>query len=384
MTVIHSALIVSSGSIEQDGWVRFDGERIAARGTGDSWRAETDDTVVDARGGVLTPGFIDLHCHGGGTAGFDGDVEEIRAALAVHRAHGTTRSVLSLVTAKVADLEGQLATIASVAEDDPLVLGSHLEGPFLDAQHKGAHDEALLTDPTAERVEALLTAARGTLAQVTLAPEKTHALDATRRFAEAGVRVAVGHTAADRDGALAAFDAGASILTHAFNAMDGLHHRAPGPIGAALARDHVTLELINDGVHVEPVISRMLFDAAPGRVALITDAMAAAGAADGVYILGSLSVTVTDGVARLTDGGSIAGSTLTMDGALRQSVGACGIELATAVDALTRIPARALGRDGDLGVLEAGFAADAVLLTPELEVTRVWGAGTPLAVPAGN
>ncbi|WP_156762091.1 N-acetylglucosamine-6-phosphate deacetylase [Microbacterium karelineae] len=381
MTVIHSAQLVSSGSVEADAWVRFEGDRIAARGTGTSWRecAAPAEDIVDAAGGIITPGFIDLHCHGGGAAGFDGAEDRIHAALAVHRAHGTTRSVLSLVTATVPDLESQLETIARVAEADPLVLGSHLEGPFLDALHKGAHDEALLADPTTERVEALIAAARGRLVQVTIAPERPRALEATARFVEAGVRVAVGHTAADHDGALAAFDAGASILTHAFNAMDGLHHRAPGPIGAALARDHVTLELIDDGVHVHPVIARMLFDAAPRRVALVTDAMAAAGAADGVYILGSLSVTVSGGVARLTDGGAIAGSTLTMDGALRQTVGSCGVDLATAVDAMTRVPARALGRDGDLGALEVGFAADAVLLDEALRVRRVWGAGESLA-----
>jgi N-acetylglucosamine-6-phosphate deacetylase len=213
--------------------------------------------------------------------------------------------------------------------------------------------------------------------QITLAPEKRGAMAAIPQLVDAGVAVAVGHTAAGYEAALAAFDAGASILTHAFNAMDGIHHRAPGPIGAALARRHVTLELINDGVHVHPAVAKMLWDAAPGRVALITDAMAAAGAADGDYVLGSLAVRVENGTARLVDGGAIAGSTLTLDAALRQSVDACGVPIVDAVDALTRVPADAIGR-GDLGRLEPGAAADAALLTSRFEVTRVWGAGNTL------
>ena len=139
----------------------------------------------------------------------------------------------------------------------------------------------------------------------------------------------------------------------------------------------MTLELINDGVHVHPAVAKMLWDAAPGRVALITDAMAAAGAADGEYMLGSLAVRVEDGTARLVEGGAIAGSTLTLDAALRQSVDVCGIKLPAAVDALTRIPANAIGR-GDLGRLEVGAAADAVLLSDDLRVARVWGAGHAL------
>lgn len=377
MTLIHSAHLVS-GTETPDGWVRFDGDRVVARGVGSSWRDERDAHVVDAAGGVLTPGFIDLHCHGGGGTSFDGGEDAIRTALAAHRAHGTTRSVLSLVTASIPDLARQVGEIAGLAERDPLVIGSHLEGPFLDAAHKGAHDPTLLVDPAPSVVDALIDAGRGSIAQVTLAPEKPGADDAIDRFVAAGVRVAVGHTAAGYDDALAAFDRGASMLTHAFNAVDGIHHRAPGPVGAALHRDGITIEVINDGVHVHPAVVKMLFDAAPGRVALVTDAMSAAGKADGRYDLGSLAVTVTDGVARLADGGAIAGSTLLLDQALRQAVGACGVALADAVDALTRVPARAIGRD-DLGALDVGCAADAVLLTQDLDVRRVWGAGREIA-----
>ena len=165
----------------------------------------------------------------------------------------------------------------------------------------------------------------------------------------------------------AAFDAGATILTHAFNAMPGLHHRDPGPVGAAASDPRVTLEVIADGVHLHPEMVRLAFRAAPGRIALVTDAMAAAGAADGRYDLGSLEVDVVDSVARLARGGAIAGSTLTQDAALRRAV-AAGVTLVDAVAALTSTPARAIGRAGDLGALAPGFFADAVLLSADLDV----------------
>jgi N-acetylglucosamine-6-phosphate deacetylase len=187
--------------------------------------------------------------------------------------------------------------------------------------------------------------------------------------------VAIGHTDADYDQAKHAFEAGATIVTHAFNAMNGIHHRAPGPIAAATGTQGVVLELICDGVHVHPEVMRMLFAAAPGRIALVTDAMAAAGSADGDYILGSLAVEVRDGIARLAGGGSIAGSTLTLDAALRRAVTDVGIPVEAAVAALTETPAAAIGRGAELGRLAPGFAADAVLLDDDFTVTHVWAAG---------
>lgn len=377
--VIHSARLVSGGSVTQDSFVAFSGDTVAAVGTGADWKALAPAETVDATGLILTPGFIDIHGHGGNARSFDDGADSIRSALEVHRAHGTTRSVLSLVTASVDDLVERVGVIADLAEADPTILGSHLEGPFLDVGHQGAHTPELLHAPERASITRLVDAARGTLRQVTLAPELPGGIDAIRQFVDAGVVVAVGHTNVDYEGALEAFDAGASILTHAFNAMNGIHHRAPGPVAAAAASPSVTLEIINDGVHVHPEVVRIAFAAAPGRIALITDAMAAAGSDDGVYQLGSLSVTVTAGVARLTVGDSIAGSTLTLDDALRRAVHEVGISLADAVTALTTTPARAIGRAADLGQLAPGFAADAVLLDDDLTVARVWAAGTRVA-----
>jgi N-acetylglucosamine-6-phosphate deacetylase len=380
---------------EDDGfWVVFDGDRITATGDGAGWAAHaaagTD--VVDAAGAVLTPGFIDLHAHGGGGVSFDtaadhgpadhGPADAIGRALAVHRAHGTTRSVLSLVANPIAALERSLAAIADLAERDPLVLGSHLEGPFLAPGRRGAHNPDFLISPAPAVIERLGAAARGTLRQITIAPELPGALDAIPALAEAGVVVAVGHTEADEEQAQAAFDRGARLLTHAFNAMPGIGHRNPGPVVAAIRDERVTAELILDEVHVHPDVARLLIDAAAGRVALITDAMAAAGSADGSYRLGSLDVTVVDGVARLAgpDGapGAIAGSTLTLDHALRVATRRCGMSLRAAVTALTWVPARVLGIDHVLGRLAPGYAADAVLLNGGCEVRAAWGAGRRL------
>lgn len=376
-TIIHSARVVADGAEASDAWVEMQGDTIAAVGTGDDWRSRASAaTIIDARevagpGAILTPGFVDIHGHGGGGFSYEGDESGIRAARALHLAYGTTRAVLSLVSGSLEHLTAQVARIAAMTQTDADILGSHLEGPFLDHGHRGAHDPASLRAATPDAVAALLEAGAGTIRQVTLAPELPGAAEAMRAFVEAGVCVAVGHTDADLEATCAAFEAGATILTHAFNAMPPLHHRAPGPVGAATAEPRVTLEVIADGVHVHPELIRILFAAAPGRIALITDAMAAAGVGDGRYVLGSLEVDVVDGVARLVETGAIAGSTLTQDAALRVTL-AAGVDLPAAVDALTRAPAAAIGVADRHGSLRPSFAADAVLLDASLAVRGVW------------
>lgn len=386
-TLVHSVELVTDGVRTPNAWVRMLGGVVYDVGVGASWNEavageasagaeHTPAEIVDGSGCYLTPGFIDIHVHGGGGAANEEGAEAIHRMLDVHREHGTTRAVLSLVTGRPGDLVSHLETIAGLTGTHPSVLGSHLEGPFLADQYKGAHDPSMLRSPLPAETEAMLTAANGTLRQITLAPELPGGFEAITAFTDAGVAVAVGHTSADYDTALAAFDAGASILTHTFNGMPGLHHRAPGPVGAAFRTPHVTLELINDGVHVHPALASLVFDQAPGRVALITDAMVATCAHDGDYMLGSLPVRVRDGVARLIEGGSIAGSTLTLDAALRQTVSACGVALEDAVRALTATPAAAIGRGHDLGSLKPGYAADAVLLDQSLHVKRTWVEGS--------
>ena len=370
-TLLHSATAVDARGEVPDAWVLLDGDVIRAVGDGPE-RPQADE-VVDLAGEWITPGFVDLHGHGGG--GEDYGTGDLPAALAAHRAHGTTRAVVSLASEALEVLERQLRAVAALAHDDPRVLGSHLEGPFLAPARRGAHAETALRHPDATTIDRLLAAADGTLRQVTIAPELPGALDAIRRFVAAGVVVAIGHTDADAPTARAAFDAGATLLTHAFNAMPGIHHRSPGPVVAAFDDDRVCLELVLDGHHVDPHVAAVAFASAPGRIALVTDAMAAAAGVDGTYRLGALDVDVTGGVATVAGTDTLAGSTLTQDLALGLAIDGLGLSRPDAVAAVTCTPARILDLDDRLGLLEPGYAADVVALDETFAVTAVWAAG---------
>ena len=379
MTVLlHSAARIDERGEVPDAWVLFDGDTIAATGTGLATAPDAEERV-DLDGARLVPGFIDLHGHGGGGYAYDGDGEEsIYAALAPHRARGTTRSVLSLVANPLVSLRNSLAEIAELSRRDPLILGTHLEGPYLAPERRGAHNAEYLRDPDPVVIDELLSAAHGTLRQITIAPELPGALDAIEYLAGHGVVVAVGHTGADAETTRAAFDRGARILTHVFNAMPGIHHRQPGPIVAAFEDERITLELVLDGHHVHPDVAALTFESAPGRVALITDAMAAAAADDGDYRLGSLNVSVRGGIALLSGTETLAGSTLTQDVALRIAVDRVGLSWPDAVASVTAVPARALRIQDRFGLLAPGYVADAVALDDTGHVTAVWAAGARL------
>jgi N-acetylglucosamine-6-phosphate deacetylase len=321
---------------------------------------------------------VDTHVHGGG--GFDyatEDPEEAVAAREFHAANGTTTSFASLLTAPVDVLCRQLATLADLVDDGHFA-GIHLEGPFLSERQRGAHDPALLRAPDPASVARLVEAGRGRLAMVTLAPELPGALPAITELTAQGVRAAVGHAAPDEHTLAAALDAGATVATHLFNAMPAIHHRRPGPVPRLLVDPRVGIELIGDGFHVHPDVLRMAVAAAgPDRVALVTDAMAAAGMSDGDYTLGSLDVRVREGRARLIapDGsaGSIAGSTVTMAGAFEVVTGILG-DVGTVAAMASTNPARRFGLP-EVGGIAPGNRADLCVVDPAGALQRVMRGG---------
>jgi N-acetylglucosamine-6-phosphate deacetylase len=378
--VIHSVRLISSGLDRPAAFVAFRDGRVLATGTGSGWRELAGDgaEVFDGAGHILTPGLLDIHNHGGAGASYGDSADALRTARRLHRQHGITRQLLSLVTAAPDALISHIQVAAAETQRDPTILGIHLEGPFLARQYCGAHDPALLRDPDPDLVERLLGAADGTLRQVTMAPERAHFAESARILSEAGVVVAAGHTAATYEQARAAIDAGATLLTHTFNAMPGVHHRAPGPVLAFAENSGGWLEVIDDGVHVRPEVIRMLCRLAPGRVALVSDAMAAAGVGDGRYRLGNLDVDVTEGVARMTGRRSLAGSTLTLDVAVARAVQEVGLTPLAAIEAATAIPAQILGMDDRFGRMEPGYVADAVLFDSDWQVREVWIDGRPV------
>ena len=370
--LLTNARVVTPAGILEPGWVRIDADRILDVG---SAPAPSDVGVRHELGGRwVVPGFIDLHVHGGGGhAMLSPDPGEILAAAEFHRGHGTTGCLASIVSAP---LDEMLAALAAARDPGPGVLGSHLEGPFLNPSMAGAHDPGHLLPPDPAIFERMLDVAGGTLRVITVAPELPGGLELVRRAVAAGVVVALGHSDADHAQASAAFDAGASLVTHLFNAMRPWHHRDPGVVGAGLTRPDVVCELINDGIHLHDATARVAFGAAgPGRIALVTDSIAATGTGEGEPRLGSTAVQVRDGAVRLEDGRTLAGSTLTMDVALRRAVRELGVPMTVAVEAASVTPARVLGMAAEAGSLQAGRRADLLVLSDDLAVEAVMAGG---------
>lgn len=370
MTLVTGGQVVLPDRVV-GGWVHVVDGRVREVGTGPE---PEDADRRDVGGGYVLPGFVDIHCHGGGGASFTTtDPDEARRAARFHRGHGTTTMLASLVTASFDTLAAQAGMLGRLA-DEGVVAGVHFEGPFLSPRRCGAQDPAYLRDPDPAGFDRLVAAAGGYARMMTVAPELPGSVDLVRRAVDAGVVAAVGHTDATYDQTRAAVDGGARVATHLFNGMRPLHHREPGPVLACLAAAEVTCELINDGTHLaDPVVA---YAASSENVALVTDAMGAAGMADGVYQLGSMRVRVVDGVARLAEGDTIAGSTLTMDVAVRRAVLDVGLTWPVVARAASLTPARVLGLDHVTGSLEPGKRADLVVLdAADLSVRSVMGAG---------
>ncbi len=381
MLLLAGGRIVTPGGVLSPGWIRLAGPLIDAVGTGGA----RDQPALDLRGQWVLPGFVDMHVHGGGGVSFtEGTSGEAWKAAGFHRAHGTTSMLASLVTAPLAELEARAAMLAGLA-DDGIIAGLHLEGPFLSPARRGAQDTRHMLTPDVAVFERLHAAARGHLRVITLAPELPGAARVIEAATRAGVTVAIGHTDATAEVTLAAVDAGATHATHLFNGMRPLHHREPGAAGALLDRDEVTCEVIADGVHLHDIAIRLAARVkGPGRLVLVSDAMAAAGMPDGSYRLGSMRVTVAGGVARLLEdpaqAGAIAGSTATLAGVLRHAI-AAGLPVPDAAAAASTTPARVLGLGHRTGALRPGLAADLVVCDDDFRPRAVMRHGEWLAAP---
>lgn len=375
MTLIAAGTIVLEDRVCKPGWLAISAGRIIDCAPGPAPRPPDHDFAHH----VVVPGFVDMHVHGGGGASYtDGISSEIEQAAEFHLRHGTTTTVASLVTASPDDLLRQVRVLTEMTRQKT-VAGVHLEGPWLSAVRCGAHDSTLMRDPDPAEIDALLTAADGTIRMVTLAPELPGSQDAITRIADADVVVAIGHTDASYEDAQRAIESGATVGTHVFNAMRPLHHRDPGPALALLEDPRITVELIADGVHLHPALVRQVIETVgPGRVALITDAMAAAGMPDGSFRIGAVEVEVTERVARVRGMSTIAGSTATMDQLFRTLVGQLGGSdeaLAKAARMTATTPARALKLD-HVGSLRVGMDANCVVLEQGLRVQQVMRNGS--------
>ena len=375
---LHGRAFVD-GEIRERVNVTLDGGRIAAVQVG-----EPAPPGAQSIAGVLAPGFMDLHVHGGAGADFmDGSVEAVRRVCAFHARHGTVALAATTLSAGRAEVTAAIAAAAEVARDprpgEARVAAINIEGPYLNPAKAGAQDPAALRAVVRGEVEEWLAAAGDLPVAMTVAPEVDGVM---KLIAELAGRVtfSIGHTEADEDLASRALAAGACRFTHLWNAMPPLHHRRPGAVGAALAAGpDVVLELIADGLHVHPLLLAATFRAAPRRVALITDAIRAAGMPDGRYGLARLEVEVREGGARLPSG-ALAGSLLTMDAAVRTMVLGAGVRLALALPLASEIPALALGLAAK-GRIAPGADADLVELDDDLRATRVWIAGDALEQP---
>lgn len=374
-----SQLLRARRVLTEQGWqddcqLRIEGDTIVA--------VEPIPAGVSARdAGLLCPAYIDTHVHGGAGADVMDAAPDALDTIAMHKAReGVGAFLPTTVTAPLEVIREALMRIARrcrTGGPGAQILGSYLEGPYFTPQNKGAHPAELFRELDIAELDALLDASQNTLRVVALAAEKPGAPEAIRHLKQRGIRVMLGHSAATYAQTRSAFDAGADGLVHCYNGMTGLHHREPGMVGAGLTDKRAWLELIADGHHVHPAAMQLCCCCAKERVVLITDAMQAAGMPDGQYTLCGDEVTLRGGIVRTRTGG-LAGSTLTLDAAVRNLVRYAGVSSGEAIHMASLHPARLLGIDRLLGSLQAGKRANIVALDEALYPEQIWIQGQAL------
>jgi len=362
------------GELREGTLIRIDDGRIT-----DIRDAAHPPSGSDAFDGVIVPGFIDVHVHGGNGADFmdatDAAVARVRR---FHAREGTTAMAATTLSASRQDLHDAVTTIARAPQinDGSDICGIHLEGPYISSARAGAQDVASIRPAEIHELAALLAEGPNLRWMMTVAPEIEGARALIEHFRDR-ILFSIGHTSADYADCVAALTWGASHFTHLFNAMTGLGHRKPGAVGAAFTSVDATVELIADGIHVHPAVLRIAALAMPHRIALITDAVRACGMPDGNYKLYEHDITVADGAARLADG-TLAGSVLTMRCAVQNMVELAGLPLDLVLPLATEVPARILDVANRKGKLAPGFDADIVVLTDRFEIAATYLRGARL------
>ena len=362
--IISAATVLIEEELQKEVWLEIEDGVIRSINSGTS-------PEYDLRyDGILIPGFVDIHCHGGGGKYFASLTDsEITQVIATHRSGGTVAGLASLVTEPIPNLISQIKRLVPFAQRNEIA-GIHLEGPYLSHARCGAHDPNLLRTPTIAEVQTLLDAGQGFIKMITIAPELDGALEVIEYLAKSGVIAAIGHSQSDAATAQKAIDRGASVVTHFNNAMPKVVD-GPGTMNSAVLNElRASLELILDGEHITTSVVREIFEAAPNRIVMITDAMSAAGSIDGTYQIANLEVNVKDGIARLASNGTLAGSTLTMAKAFNHALNEIGISITEAVHAASTLPALILGRS-DLGEIAVGKSGYLNHLAKNGEITPI-------------
>jgi N-acetylglucosamine-6-phosphate deacetylase len=380
--LISGARLLTKTHVIDAGWLHVENGKIVGLGSGEppvSLARAMTNHLIDAHGQFVVPGFIDIHVHGAdGFSVMDGTPKAIASIGRFHAGHGTTGWLPTTLTAPVSELEKSIVAVADVRNDETDdtgagILGLHLEGPFISPNKIGAQNPDYVHTPSVDVMHQLASLAPGLIRKVTIAPERDGALDVIRWLSHEGIISSIGHTDGTFAETMLGIEAGATHATHLFNAMRGLHHREGGVVGACLLSEKVVCELIADGHHVDVEVMKLIVKTkGKHNVALITDAISATGKPDGHYQLGGLDIIVQDGKSILKEGHNLAGSTLTMDLAVRNMVKKVGVTLADAIEMASTVPAREIGLESSKGIIAIGYDADLVLLDESLSVARTF------------
>jgi len=370
--------VVTPYKVLKDSYVLIDVERGVIKGFSDKLPSDVKE-AEEYPNGIIIPGMIDIHIHGAyGRDVSEGKVEAVLEMAKKLTRHGVTSFLPTVVTSPLSAIKESVRAVRealNIGQKGSRILGVHVEGPYLSVEKAGAEPVAYLRKPNLDEFLELYKISGGSLRRITIAPELEGSLELIREAVGRGVIVSLGHSNATYDEAVRAMDEGALLATHLFNGMRGLHHREPGVVGAFLERDDAYVEVIADLVHLHRATLRLVYKCkGSGRMLLITDSIAATGLPDGIYELGPQKVTVKGGVCRLEDG-TLAGSTLTMDRALKNMVKEVGVPLREAVEMATSNPAKLLGLKS-LGEVKVGAKADLAVLSRDLEVVATYIEGT--------